>query len=378
MPGLSDLLQSGSLAYSQPSPSSVAARRALAEQLLKGSVNNSMSPLGALAQTLGGSFSGFENSRATQDEEMGQQGASSALAAALQGDPSFESLSGIAGNPWLNQGQSGLVNTLLGKEIGQMYPDPVQPTANMRDFQFAQENPGFQDFLGGASGGDQPATLQEWAAFSQMTPEQQQQYLIMKRASPYLDLGTGYGRPDPLNPGNLSGPEIPKDNFTPAYDAAVGGGQGKVDVETQAAADSLSSKLPGLQSVVGELGQLAKTATYTQTGQLIDNIIRETGQTPPDSAIARTKYIAMVDNQVLPLLRDTFGAAFTVKEGETLRATLGDPNKSPVEKQAILEAFIEQKVRDLAALESRLPQQPTQNTAPVIERTYNPVTGRLE
>ena len=76
------------------------------------------------------------------------------------------------------------------------------------------------------------------------------------------------------------------------------------------------------------------------------NFLRNAGAQPDE-------YVAKVDNQVLPLLRDTFGAAFTVKEGETLRATLGDPNKSPAEKKAVLRAFIEQKKRDVAALETR-------------------------
>ena len=40
------------------------------------------------------------------------------------------------------------------------------------------------------------------------------------------------------------------------------------------------------------------------------------------------------------MLRQTFGAAFTVKEGESLKATLGDPNKSPAEKQTALDSFI--------------------------------------
>ena len=204
--------------------------------------------------------------------------------------------------------------------------------------------------------GEGPATVQEWEYFNKLAPEAQAQYLRMKRANPYLDIGTGFVQPDPLNPGQVSGGPIVKDNMTPARDAAFGTGMGKVDAETTQAADTLASKMPGLKSVVSELGNLAKTATYTQTGQLFDAIVRETGQMPPEGAIARTKYIAMVDNQVLPLLRDTFGSAFTVKEGETLRATLGNPNVSPVEKQAILEAFIEQKVRDLDALQSRLPQ----------------------
>lgn len=200
-----------------------------------------------------------------------------------------------------------------------------------------------------------PANIREWQVFNAMTPEEQSAYLRMKRANPYLDVGTGYVSPDPINPGGTVGAPIAKDNFTPAYDAAAGGAAAKVDVANEDAYESLKSKLPGLKTVIGELSGLAKTATYTQTGQLIDNAMRETGMEPGEAAVARTKYIAMVDNQVLPLLRDTFGAAFTVKEGETLRATLGDPNKSPAEKQVILEAFIEQKVRDLEALQSRVP-----------------------
>lgn len=211
-----------------------------------------------------------------------------------------------------------------------------------------------------ATGSNTPASIQEWNTFNAMTPDQQAQYLRMKRATPYLDVGTGFVSPDPINPGQTTGAPIVKDNFTPAYDSAAGTASGKVDVETQASFDSLNSKLPGLKQVVTELGDLAEKATYTMTGQLWDDVVRETGNLPTEGALARTKYMSMVDNQVLPLLRDTFGAAFTVQEGESLRATLGAPNKSPAEKKAVLEAFIEQKVRDLQALQSRLP-----GTAPV-------------
>jgi hypothetical protein len=217
-----------------------------------------------------------------------------------------------------------------------------------------------------------PANIREWNTFSEMTPEQQTQYLIMKRANPYLDLGTGFQAANPAQPGTTAGPMIQKDNFTPAYDAALGKGAGTVAAEVGAEADSLASKLPGIKAVVAELGTLAEQATYTHTGQLWDNIVRETGEMPSEGALARTKYMAMVDNQVLPLLRDVFGAAFTVKEGETLRATLGAPDKSPAEKKAVLEAFIEQKTRDLQALQSRAGS--TGGTT----YTFNPATGELE
>jgi hypothetical protein len=221
-----------------------------------------------------------------------------------------------------------------------------------------------------SGGSDLPSNIQEWNTFSAMTPEQQTQYLIMKRANPYLDLGTGFQAANPAQPGTTAGPMIPKDNFTPAYDAAFGKGEGTVAAEIGSEAASLASKMPGIRAVVAELGTLAEQATYTQTGQLWDTIVRETGAMPSEGALARTKYMAMVDNQVLPLLRDVFGAAFTVKEGETLRATLGAPDKSPAEKKAVLEAFIEQKARDLEALQSRATGGTTY--------TFNPATGELE
>ena len=226
----------------------------------------------------------------------------------------------------------------------------------------------WRDLKAGEMGGGSsaPANVREWEYYNALPPEQQGQYLRMKRANPYLDIGTGFVQPDPVNPGQTAGPAITKDNFTPAYDKTTGAEQAKADAEATAAYDSLNSKMPGLRAVVSELGELAKKATYTMTGQLFDNIMRETGQMPSKGAQARTKYMAMVDNQVLPLLRDTFGAAFTVQEGESLRATLGAPDKSPVEKQAVLEAFIEQKARDLEAMQRRLPGQSPSAPPPAI------------
>lgn len=224
-------------------------------------------------------------------------------------------------------------------------------------FQLAMQDLQAQRNVASNADATDPASIREWNTFSAMTPEQQGQYLRMKRANPYLDVGTGFVQPDPINPGQTSGPAITKDNFTPAYDSALGGASAKVDSENQAAFDSLNSKLPGIKAVVDQLGTLADKATYTTAGRLWDDVVRETGNLPTEGAVARSQYTSMIDNQILPLLRDTFGAQFTQKEGETLRNTLGDPNLSPKEKKAVLESFIQQKVRDLEALQSRLPSQ---------------------
>ncbi|MGU3399228.1 hypothetical protein ACLBWS_05715 [Brucellaceae bacterium D45D] len=159
-----------------------------------------------------------------------------------------------------------------------------------------------------------------------------------------IDLGDSFALKDKRS-GQIIG-TVPKNLANAEKEKAVGKAQG----EAASSYTSMKSKLPGLEKVVSDLDKLADEATYTTAGQAVDWARRQAGMAPRNSALARTKYIAMVDNQVLPLLRETFGAAFTLKEGETLRATLGDPDKTPAEKKAVLEAFIAQKKRDVEAL----------------------------
>lgn len=158
-----------------------------------------------------------------------------------------------------------------------------------------------------------------------------------------VDLGTSWGFV------NRNGDVVrtePKDVSGAASQTAIGKGQGEATV----AYNSMASKMPGLETVVKKLDALSEKATYTLGGQAYDAGRRQIGMAPSEGAKARTEYISTVDNQILPLLRDTFGAAFTQKEGDTLRATLGDPDKSPQEKQLVLKSFIEQKRRDVEAM----------------------------
>src|SRR6187549_598317 len=74
----------------------------------------------------------------------------------------------------------------------------------------------------GGGAADAPANIREWEYYNSLTPEQKGEYIRMKRANPYLDIGTGFVQPDPINPGQTAGPTIAKDNFTPAYDSASG------------------------------------------------------------------------------------------------------------------------------------------------------------
>lgn len=129
---------------------------------------------------------------------------------------------------------------------------------------------------------------------------------------------------------------------------------GKEEGIALASLRSKESKMPGISRVVDELTELSKVATYTLAGLAKDKSLKELGLPMSKGGLARAKYAAMVDNQVLPLLKDTFGAVFSVEEGKSLRATLGDVNMSPGQKVEVLNAFIVQKFEDISAAKRRL------------------------
>jgi hypothetical protein len=53
-----------------------------------------------------------------------------------------------------------------------------------------------------------PSNVSEYEYFQKLAPDQQKQYLIMKRANPYLNLGDAFVQPDPTNPGQTMGQPI--------------------------------------------------------------------------------------------------------------------------------------------------------------------------
>lgn len=131
---------------------------------------------------------------------------------------------------------------------------------------------------------------------------------------------------------------------------------GKAQGEAVAGLQDRSAQLPRLEQVVGQLSELGKKATYTMAGQAVNSTKRQLGMPVGEGAVARTEYISKVDNEILPLLRQTFGAQFTAREGDTLRNTLGDPNKSPEEKDAVLRSFIDQKKAQIVVMQQRTGQ----------------------
>lgn len=115
------------------------------------------------------------------------------------------------------------------------------------------------------------------------------------------------------------------------------------------------SKMPEIVSTVQYLGgDLSSGATYTVFGQAVDSFVKQTTGLSTKGSKDRAEYVAVVNNQILPLLRDTFGAQFTEREGRDLRETLGNPDSTPEEKRAILKAFLDRKIKDIMGMARKL------------------------
>ncbi len=214
-----------------------------------------------------------------------------------------------------------------------------------------QEALKFDNDMFGAGGGT--SDMKTFDYYKGLSPEDQRAFMKVKRADKYIDRGSEVIGVDPITgevaaiyEKDLAPEQLPETKAAQASAAKYGTVQG----EAKAKLKSMESKQPQLEEVVEELEVLADKATYSVAGVARDAYLRQTGQEMSEGGKARAAYVAKIDNVVLPLLRDTFGAAFTKAEGDSLRATLGDVSKSPEEKKAVLDAFIAQKKRTLKSL----------------------------
>ena len=184
-------------------------------------------------------------------------------------------------------------------------------------------------------------------------PKAIEQYMNLSRAPKVIDYGSGFGTVSQADPTKVTGirkRELkPEQKLSYIGEKAGASAIGKEIGDTEILLADMETNLPNLQNVVTNLSGLSKIATYTSAGMARDMVLRQTGQEMSEGGIARKKYTAIVRNEILPLLRITFGAAFTVPEGEKLEATLGDPDATPKEKQAVLDSFIESKIAQIRA-----------------------------
>ena len=139
--------------------------------------------------------------------------------------------------------------------------------------------------------------------------------------------------------------------------------------------------LPGLLEVVDDVRKLAPIATSTFGGKSFDAIIKNMGLGATKGSTARARFISLINNQILPLLKPTFGGTVSDPEREALAATMGDPDMAPGEKVAVIDEFIKAQMRKMeadaraAGIEER--QKPTEEQKPP-RLIFNPQTNQLE
>lgn len=144
--------------------------------------------------------------------------------------------------------------------------------------------------------------------------------------------------------------------------------------ETAVELAQMEAAMPTLLESVNDLGKLADIATYTLTGRAFDEMTKQLGFGSTKGANARAKFVSIVDNQVLPLLKQTFGSAFTEAEGNRLRDALVDPNSTPEQKKLQLEAFVTQKARNIQSGQREL-QVPVTPIDELLQRE-RPASGK--
>lgn len=111
-------------------------------------------------------------------------------------------------------------------------------------------------------GGQAPANVQEWEYYSKLSPEQQQAYLAMKRATGWQNAGGELIAPNPTNPAAPPLARIPR-TLPPEQDPALKGEQaaaaaaGRVEGEAGATAQrDLPNAVAGAEQTVGIIDKM--------------------------------------------------------------------------------------------------------------------------
>lgn len=140
------------------------------------------------------------------------------------------------------------------------------------------------------------------------------------------------------------------------FEKALQAQQGKSAAQNKEEFENQEQLFNSSKELTEQLRALAGKATYHPLGRAVDAVAYLFGS-PTEGAIAREKYKQTVANEILPKMKQYLGGQFTEKEGERLKATLGDVNATPAEKEAAIDAFFDARKR--AYLEAKNKAAPT-------------------
>lgn len=107
---------------------------------------------------------------------------------------------------------------------------------------------------------------------------------------------------------------------------------------------NLAAMQPKIESDVNRLLELSDKATYTLPGRFEDWWEGKIKGQTTEGAKARAEMESIIENNVLPQLRALLGAQFTEREGERVKQTIMDPDRTPKERRAQLNNFLNSKI----------------------------------
>jgi hypothetical protein len=148
--------------------------------------------------------------------------------------------------------------------------------------------------------------------------------------------------------------------YTDPYTRTLQQEEAKNVAETQQKAKALEANMPAFEEMAKQLNEVGKDSTYTLAGQGYDWVIRNLGLGATKGAEARERYKQIVNNELLPKLRETFGGQLSDAERENLLATLGNVDLTPQEREQAVKSFVESKKRQLEGYKRQLGQTESQ------------------
>lgn len=219
----------------------------------------------------------------------------------------------------------------------------ADPTPLMRNLEAAGLQRGspeyrkaLMDSLNKGEGGA-PSNVREWEYFNKLSPEQQQQYLVVKRAEKYLDRGTDFARPNPIAPGEVMG-TIQKD----VAGAEAEKVRGKTQAEGEAALPKVANALAEYElknkNVLEDIDRAASQASAWTTGFIGGKTSSIEGTPAHDLQKTLIGIQSNLGFETLQQMRDnspTGGALgnVTERELELLQSTWGSLAQSQTEGQ---------------------------------------------
>ncbi len=132
------------------------------------------------------------------------------------------------------------------------------------------------------------------------------------------------------------------------FDKKVEENRAKAYSEQEEKLRNFKASMPLIEKNVNKLMDLSDKATYTWAGGLYNEGRKQLGLPATEGAVARAEMENIIENNVLPQLRALLGAQFTEREGERVKQTIMDPNRTPEERKAQLQNYLNTKYDEMA------------------------------